>query len=73
MHEKTTKLLIRRAKKLLHDLEENGLVLSLLSPGGQPFAAIHPRWKSYEADCECDSDPDFHNLGIDGVGDIIAL
>lgn len=65
--------LVRRAKRLLQDLEDEGLVLSLLSPGGQPFAAIHPEDKSYECSSYCCNDPEFHNLGTAGVGEMIAL
>jgi hypothetical protein len=68
-----TKALVRRAKKLLEDLEEEGLVLSLLTSGGQPFAVIHPTEKCYEDNPFGCYDPDYHNLGRVGVGDMIAL
>lgn len=65
--------LVRRAKKLLCDIEAAGYLLSMVSGGGQPNAVLHPE----NTDLECDncytSRPGVHDLGNIGVGDMIAL
>jgi hypothetical protein len=65
--------LVRRARKLLDDLQEAGYVLSLVTGGGQPSAILQPEDTSLESDPLCASRPGVYDLGSDGVGEMISL
>ena len=65
--------LVRRARKLLIDIENEGYLLSMVSGGGQPHAVLHPENTDLECDNYYASKPGVHDLGNVGVGDIIAL
>ncbi len=65
--------LVRRAKRLLIDIEGAGYVLSLVTSGGQPHAVLHPEDMSLEGCTNRNRNPEVHDLGPTGVGEMIAL
>lgn len=67
------KRLVKRAKRLLADLDEADLVLSLVTGGAQASAVIHPWNESAEGDSCYPDKENFHELGKTGVGEMISL
>lgn len=71
--DKTQQRLARRTRRLLADLEAAGLVLSLVSGGGQAAAKIHPKTLFLEELHGNFSGHPIVDVGQCGIGDMLAL